>query len=143
MYKKIIVAFLLLFFAISSGLVFAQAPSRLMQESIEISKELRDPSATNQSLYESEAPAAAELKARIYQMLEQGKTKSEILKFFAERYGEQIRYQPALSVSTSLLWIVPICLILIIFVWIFWFVFKAKKRVSTMGNQSGQTTLNN
>ncbi len=145
MLKRLFSTFFIVLFSLGlSCAVYAQAPSKLMQESIEISKELRDPGATNQSLYESEAPAAAELKARIYQMLQQGKTKEEILSFFAQRYGEQIRYQPELNASTAVLWILPVCLVLIVLNWILWFVFKVKKRKpANMGNTSGKETPSN
>ena len=57
----------------TSSTVFA-APS-IREQAIEISKELRDPGAVNQSLYESNAPQAAELKAKIYQLLENGESR--------------------------------------------------------------------
>ena len=50
----------------TSSTVFA-APS-IREQAIEISKELRDPGAVNQSLYESNAPQAAELKAKTGKM---------------------------------------------------------------------------
>ena len=56
----------------TSSTVFA-APS-IREQAIEISKELRDPGAVNQSLYESNAPQAAELKAKIYQLLGNGES---------------------------------------------------------------------
>lgn len=54
-----------------------------------------------QSLYESEAPIAAELKGLIYKKLAAGESKEQILTFLSERYGEQIRYEPAMNASTA------------------------------------------
>ena len=48
----------------------------IREQAIAISKELRDPGAVNKSLYESNAPQAAELKAKIYQLLEKTADKS-------------------------------------------------------------------
>ncbi|CDD69833.1 cytochrome c-type biogenesis protein [Duodenibacillus massiliensis] len=74
---------------------------------IAISKELRDPASANYTLFESESSIAGELKAEIYKQLAEGKTREEILAFFTARYGEQIRYDPALTGGTALLWAAP------------------------------------
>lgn len=80
---------------LSLGCAEAQATDMdIARLSIDISKELRCPMATNQNLFESETAIASELKAQIYLMLQQGKSREQILDFMVERYGEQIRYQP-------------------------------------------------
>lgn len=70
---------------------------------IALSKELRDPTAANLTLFESESAVAGELKAEIYSQLAQGKSREAILQFFAARYGEGIRYAPAMTASTAFL----------------------------------------
>ena len=82
---------------------------------IAISKELRDPASANYTLFESESSIAGELKAEIYKQLAEGKTREEILAFFTARYGEQIRYDPALTGGTALLWAAPWVLLLSLF----------------------------
>lgn len=79
---------------------------------MDIAKELRCPMATNQNLFESETAIASELKAQIYLMLEQGQSREQILDFMTQRYGEQIRYQPKLTLGTVLLWGAPVLLFL-------------------------------
>jgi cytochrome c-type biogenesis protein CcmH len=91
----------------------AMSPEALRSEAIAIAKELRCPSSLNQSLLESEKPIASELKAKIYQLLEEGKTREEIFRFFAERYGEKIRYEPVKDGSTAILWLAPAALLCI------------------------------
>ncbi len=103
---RLILCFLIAFSTASAA--FA-APS-IRDQAIGISKELRDPGAVNQSLYESNAPQAAELKAKIYQLLENGQTREDILDYFAARYGKQIRYDPPVDPWTSALWVVPAAL---------------------------------
>ena len=100
---RLFFCFLIAFSAVSTA--FA-APS-IRDQAIEISKELRDPGAVNQSLYESNAPQSAELKAKIYQLLENGQTRKDILDYFAARYGKQIRYDPPVDPWTAALWVVP------------------------------------
>lgn len=97
------------FIAFSTASAAFAAPS-IRDQAIEISKELRDPGAVNQSLYESNAPQAAELKAKIYQLLENGQTREDILDYFAARYGKQIRYDPPVDPWTAALWVVPAAL---------------------------------
>ncbi|MGL5359914.1 MAG: cytochrome c-type biogenesis protein [Shewanella sp.] len=83
------------------------------QQAIEISKVLRCPMATNQSLFESQAPIAHELKAQIFTMLDQGYSQNDILDFMVERYGEKIRYQPEFKTSTLALWLGPLLLLVL------------------------------
>lgn len=80
-----------------------------------------------QSLYESEAPIAAELKGLIYKKLAAGESKEQILTFLSERYGEQIRYEPAMNASTAMLWLFPAFLFLAIFIWFVIAVLRRKK----------------
>ncbi|MCL1075399.1 cytochrome c-type biogenesis protein [Shewanella dokdonensis] len=103
---------LLLALALLLSLPLASAEQNLIRLSNDIAKALRCPAAINQSLYESEAPIAAELKAQIYQMLQQGQSQEQIIDFMVQRYGERIRYQPALTPATALLWIAPVLLVL-------------------------------
>ena len=91
---KLALRLILCFFIAFSTASAAFAAPSIRDQAIGISKELRDPGAVNQSLYESNAPQAAELKAKIYQLLENGQTREDILDYFAARYGKQIRYDP-------------------------------------------------
>ncbi|MDY6009803.1 MAG: cytochrome c-type biogenesis protein [Duodenibacillus sp.] len=79
----------------------------LYQEAIAISKLLRDPASANYTLYDSESAIAGELKARIYEMLRDGKSRQEIFDFMIARYGEMICYEPEFSAKTALLWFAP------------------------------------
>ena len=83
------------------------------QQAMDISKVLRCPMATNQSLFESQAPIAHELKAQIFSMLEQGQSQDEIIDFMVQRYGEKIRYQPEFKASTFALWLGPLLLLVL------------------------------
>lgn len=122
----------LLFFVLCS-VATAQStktPQQIREEAITISKDLRCPASLNQSLFESEKPIASELKAKIYELLREGKSKEEIFKFFAERYGEQIRYAPEVSKSTAILWILPAGLIIVLIGGGFLMLSKRKKQTT-------------
>ncbi|MDO6619400.1 MULTISPECIES: cytochrome c-type biogenesis protein CcmH [unclassified Shewanella] len=78
------------------------------QLGFEIAQELRCPASDNRSLFDSETQIANELKGHIFQKLDQGQSKQEIIDFMVARFGERIRYQPSLHSGTLALWLIPI-----------------------------------
>jgi cytochrome c-type biogenesis protein CcmH len=78
-----------------------------------ISDQLRCPTCQAQSVKDSEAGLSVNMKMKIREMLKEGKTESEILDFFEERYGEWILRSPKMRGFNLLLWGLPAILILI------------------------------
>ena len=117
-YLKLLLWLLSLALCIWGATFFANAQENAnqghayQQQAIEISKVLRCPMATNQTLFESQAPIAHELKGQIFSLLEQGYKQDEILDFMVQRYGEKIRYQPEFKTSTLALWLGPLLLLI-------------------------------
>ena len=66
----------------------------------------------NQSLAESEAPLAIDLKRQVKNMVEQGRTDIEIRDYMVARYGEFILYEPPLNIKTVLLWWGPFLILI-------------------------------
>ena len=66
----------------------------------------------NQTIKDSNAFLADDLKREIKRMLSEGKTDEEILDFLVLRYGEFALYRPRMSGKTLILWIAPGLLIL-------------------------------
>ena len=73
----------------------------------ELTQELRCPKCQNQDIADSNAPIAADLRREIFRMLGEGKNNQEIVEFMVDRYGEFVRYKPALTARTWLLWFGP------------------------------------
>ncbi|WQG58416.1 cytochrome c-type biogenesis protein [Pseudomonas sp. RTB3] len=73
----------------------------------ELTKELRCPKCQNQDIADSNAPIAADLRKEIYRMLGEGQSNQQIIDFMVDRYGDFVRYKPALNSSTWLLWFGP------------------------------------
>ena len=69
----------------------------------ELTKELRCPKCQNQDIADSNAPIAADLRREIFRMLGEGKSNQQIVDFMVDRYGDFVRYKPALSGRTWLL----------------------------------------
>jgi len=72
-----------------------------------LSQELRCPKCQNQNIADSNAPIARDLRVVLYEQLEAGASDEEILTFMVERYGEFVRYRPAVNKQTAVLWIFP------------------------------------
>ena len=78
---------------------------------VAISEELRCLVCQNESLADSHAPLAMDLKREIRQMMEQGQSDAQIRDFLRQRYGDFVNYNPPLRASTLLLWAGPLLLL--------------------------------
>ncbi len=72
-----------------------------------INEELRCVVCQNQSIAESNAALAEDLRHQVYRMLKQGYSKSEITDFMVQRYGDFVLYRPPFEPRTWLLWFGP------------------------------------
>ncbi len=79
----------------------------------EISAELRCLVCQNQTIADSNAPLAVDLKNQVRDMVESGQSQSDIIDYMVERYGDFVRYRPPMKASTILLWVGPFLLLLI------------------------------
>ena len=78
-----------------------------------ISKNIRCMICQNQSIDESNAPLAKDLRILIRNKLKEGKKDNEIYKYLTDRYGDFVLLKPALKRNTIVLWIFPFVLLLI------------------------------
>jgi len=78
----------------------------------ELYNELRCLVCQNQSIKESDAPLAKDLKIIVLEQLKNGKSKAEVKSFLVEKYGEFILFKPTFSVKNIFLWIAPIIFLL-------------------------------
>ena len=74
--------------------------------------ELRCVMCQNQSLADSNAQIAYDLRREVLELMRQGKDNREIKQFLVERYGEFVLYRPRLETTTWLLWLGPALLLL-------------------------------
>ena len=73
----------------------------------EISKNIRCMVCQNQSIDESNAPLAKDLRILIRNKIKEGNRDEEIYKFLTDRYGDFILLKPPLKLSTLALWFLP------------------------------------
>lgn len=61
----------------------------------------------NENLADSNAALAKDLRHKIYMMIQQGQTSSDIIKYLVDRYGDFILFKPPMNHQTSFLWLAP------------------------------------
>jgi len=77
-----------------------------------IGAELRCLVCQNQTIAESNAPLAQDLRREVRDQLLRGTSDDEVLRFMTQRYGDFVRYRPPLAPRTALLWAGPALLLL-------------------------------
>jgi cytochrome c-type biogenesis protein CcmH len=107
---------LMLIFALPAGAREA-APAAddpvIEQRMSEIASELRCLVCQNQTIVDSNAPLAVDLRNEIRTQLKQGRSANDIMDYMVARYGDFVLYRPPLKATTLLLWLGPLLLVLI------------------------------
>lgn len=83
------------------------------QQFYQLLQELRCVVCQNQDLLDSNASLAEDLRNEIYQMIQTGRNKKEIVEFLTSRYGDVVLFLPPLNQSTLLLWFGPFILLVL------------------------------
>ncbi len=91
--------------AIDAGNAFEDPEMQARYE--KISSEVRCLVCQNQTIKDSNAFLAADLKREIRRLLVEGKTDAEVYDFLVTRYGDFVLYRPRMSGRTLVLWIAP------------------------------------
>jgi cytochrome c-type biogenesis protein CcmH len=78
-----------------------------------IAKELRCLQCQNETIADSNADLARDLRRQVREMLIDGKSDDAIFTFMTDRYGEFVRFAPPLSPKTALIWGAPFFMLLL------------------------------
>jgi cytochrome c-type biogenesis protein CcmH len=78
-----------------------------------INRELRCLVCQNQTIADSNATLAQDLRREVREMIQAGKSDDEIRDFMIQRYGDFVLYRPRMTGSTFLLWATPVLLLLL------------------------------
>lgn len=76
-----------------------------------IAAELRCLVCQNQTIADSHAELAIDLKEQVRQMVREGKTRDDVVDYMVQRYGDFVRYRPPVKPTTYLLWAGPFLLL--------------------------------
>jgi cytochrome c-type biogenesis protein CcmH len=82
----------------------------LEQRVIDVASELRCLVCQNQTLADSNAPLAVDLRDQIRQQMRQGASEGAVVDYMVARYGDFVLYRPPLKATTVLLWAGPLLL---------------------------------
>jgi len=74
-------------------------------------REIRCPLCMNESIADSSAPVAADLRRGVHRLLAEGKSDDEIKEFMSSRYGDFVLYRPRVAPVTYALWASPFVLL--------------------------------
>jgi cytochrome c-type biogenesis protein CcmH len=106
-----------------------------------INSELRCLVCQNQTIADSNAELAADLRRQVFEMLQQGKSKDDIIQFMTDRYGDFVLYNPPLKTKTALLWLGPIAFLITGLIMIFWFIRRKKQAAIVIFDKGKQEKM--
>ena len=78
----------------------------------QLTQELRCPQCQNNNIADSNATIAVDMRGKVFELLQEGKSREEVVKYMVDRYGNFVTYDPPLTPATVVLWGAPIILIL-------------------------------
>jgi cytochrome c-type biogenesis protein CcmH len=116
--RRLSLVLVLFALAASSGALAVQPDEVLPDATLEtrarvLSKELRCMVCQNQSIDDSDAPLARDLRVLVRERLQAGDSDHQVIDFLVSRYGEFVLLKPRFSPHTALLWLGPAAILLI------------------------------
>ena len=78
------------------------------QQFRQLTEQLRCPKCQNNSIADSNSMIATDLRQKVYELMQEGKTQKEIVDYMVARYGNFVTYDPPLTPLTVLLWVMPV-----------------------------------
>ena len=89
---------------------FNYVKADMQDQKNKITKNLRCLICQGQSIYDSDSEFANSLKLVVDKKLKEGLSEDQIYKYFKDKYGEWILYDPEINKNTLLLWVLPLIL---------------------------------
>ena len=125
--KKLTVFFMMLLFSVTTfsaidALNFDSAQQE--HDYHQLTQSLRCPQCQNNNIADSNATIAVDMRGKVFELLQEGKNRHEVVDYMIQRYGNFVTYDPPMTTSTIVLWIAPILLVLIGIL----FIFKRKSK---------------
>ena len=106
-----------------------------------INSELRCLVCQNQTIADSNAELAGDLRRQVFEMLQQGKSKDEIITFMTDRYGDFVLYNPPLKSKTALLWLGPVAFLITGLATVFWIIRRKKQNSNLQIDKEKQKNI--
>ena len=105
----------LLFSSVAFSAIDALNFSSPQQESDyhQLTQSLRCPQCQNNNIADSNATIAMDMRGKVFELLQEGKSKNDVVDYMVARYGNFVTYDPPMTASTLVLWIAPLLLVLL------------------------------
>ena len=105
----------LLFSSVAFSSIDALNFSSPQQESNyhQLTQSLRCPQCQNNNIADSNATIAVDMRGKVFELLQEGKSKNDVVDYMVARYGNFVTYDPPITASTLVLWIAPLLLVLL------------------------------
>ena len=144
--KIVLAMFLLLQANVSFAKVetFQFATPQMEEDYLVLSQQLRCLVCQNQNLADSNAELAQDLRLQVYEKLQAGSSRQQIVDYMVARYGDFVMYKPPVKSTTYLLWFGPLLLFVLAFIIVFVFMRNQKKEsveISTQAQQKAHSLL--
>ncbi|MEM6049193.1 cytochrome c-type biogenesis protein [Erwinia sp. P7711] len=78
-----------------------------------LTESLRCPKCQNNSIADSNAMIASDMRLKVYELLQQGQTPDQVKQYMVARYGNFVTYEPPVMPSTIILWAGPALFVII------------------------------
>ncbi|AYN29469.1 MULTISPECIES: cytochrome c-type biogenesis protein CcmH [Buttiauxella] len=108
----ILIAFLFSFNVLAAIDTFQFKDEAQEQQFRQLTEQLRCPKCQNNSIADSNAMIASDMRLKVYELQQQGKTKQQIIDYMVERYGNFVTYEPPMTPATLILWVLPVLFVL-------------------------------
>lgn len=79
----------------------------------DLTASLRCPKCQNNSIADSNAMIAADMRLKVYELMKQGQSRQQIIDYMVARYGNFVTYEPPVTPSTLILWVGPALFVLL------------------------------
>ncbi|MEL7032033.1 MAG: cytochrome c-type biogenesis protein [Pseudomonadota bacterium] len=114
---RALIVLVLLALAIATGPAQSQDEAEIDARTEAVSKTLRCVVCQNQSIYDSNAPLAEDMRRMVRKRIEAGDTDDEAREYLRNLYGDYVLMSPPLQLNTILLWAGPVILVLFGGIW--------------------------
>lgn len=141
MKKRMLILFstLLLAFTATAAIDVFEFDNEKQEEQFkELSQTLRCPKCQNNTISDSNAELAKDLRLKVYEMTKAGKSRDEIVDYMIARYGNFVTYKPPFTAATSILWLGPLFVVLLGFSLIIFNSRKKAKKVTKSAEWSAE-----
>lgn len=80
---------------------------------LRLTENLRCPMCQNQNIADSNAMISHDMRRKVYNLLQEGKSEQEVINYMKQRYGDFVYYNPPVNSATVWLWAIPILFVFV------------------------------